>query len=98
VTALDSGCSTNVACGPNPNVLSYYGPVGASKFYGILNTVGDGVNNAGYVFASPAPKTLNTSIVKIDYVLTGKQKLFFRANLQKDTGNLPTNPDSCPVL
>ena len=98
VTALDSGCSTNVACGPNPNVLSYYGPVGASKFYGILNTVGDGVNNAGYVFASPAPKTLNTSIVKIDYVLTGKQKLFFRANLQKDTGNLPTNPDSCPGL
>jgi hypothetical protein len=105
VTALDSSnnsaagassCQTNVACGPNPNVLAYYQPLAAAGFYGILSTVGDGVNNEGYVFASPAPSTLNTSIVKIDYVLNSKQHIFVRGNLQKDTQagdeNLPGQP------
>ena len=79
-----------------------------NKYYGVLNTVGDGVNNAGYVFSAPAPKTLNTSIVKIDYILSAKQHLFFRGNLQKDTGNLESsftsgrlpglvNTDTCGV-
>jgi hypothetical protein len=98
VAALDSGCSTNVPCGVNPYVQSYYGPLNQAGFYGILNTVGDGVNNAGYVFASPAPSTLNTSILKIDYSLTSKQQLFARGNLQKDTQagdeNLPGQPAS----
>jgi hypothetical protein len=87
---------TGVACGPNPNVLSYYQPLSTAGFYGTLNTVGDGVNNAGYVFASPAPLTYNTSIVKIDYALNSKQHIFFRGNLQKDTQagdeNLPGQP------
>jgi hypothetical protein len=107
VTALDSSnnaaagaspCQTNVACGPNPNVLNYYQPLNTAKYYGILSTVGDGVNNEGYVFASPAPSTLNTSIAKLDYDLTATQHLFFRGNLQKDTQagdeNLPGQPAS----
>jgi len=108
VTALDIapnsnsgvGCDPTIGCGPSAAVQSYFGPVSAGGFYGILNTVGDGVNNAGYVFSSPAPKTLNTSIAKIDYNLTGNQHLFFRANLQKDTGNLGTGftSSSCPGL
>jgi hypothetical protein len=92
------GCDPSIGCGPSANVLSYYGPLGTAGFVGSLNTVGDGVNNAGYVFSAPAPKTLNTSIVKLDYTLSSKQHIFFRGNLQKDTGNLPTNPDSCPGL
>jgi hypothetical protein len=96
VTALDSGCTTNVACGPNPNVLSYFGPLAAKSMYGTAPTVGDGLNNAGYIFASPAPATLNTSIAKVDYNLSATQHLFFRANLQKDTmaaaENLPGQP------
>jgi len=96
VATLDAGCTTNVACGVNPNVQNYYAPLAAAGFYGILNTVGDGVNNAGYIFASPAPSTLNTSILKIDYNLTSKQQIFVRGNLQKDTQagdeNLPGQP------
>ncbi len=98
VTALDSDCSTNVACGPNPNVLSYWQPLAAAHIYGTVPTVGDGLNSAGFVFASPAPATLNTSIAKIDYSLTSAQHLFFRGNLQKDTAlgieNLPGQPAS----
>ena len=105
VTAIDSAnqpannfspCQTNVACGPNPNVLAYFQPLAAAKVYGVLSTVGDGVNNEGYVFASPAPSTLNTSIVKLDYDLSATQHLFIRGNLQKDTQagdeNLPGQP------
>jgi hypothetical protein len=108
VTALDempdpnSGetCDPSNGCGPNPAVLSYYGPLSANKIYGFLNTVGDGINNAGYVFSSPAPRTQNTSIGKMDYILSGKQRVFFRGNLQKDTGNLASGitAASCPGL
>lgn len=98
VTTLDSDCSTNVACGPNPNVLAYFAPLAAKGIYGTAPTAGDGVNNAGYIFASPAPVTENTSIAKIDYALSSKQHIFFRGNLQKDTGNLPTNSTNCPGL
>jgi hypothetical protein len=106
VTALDEepdpnsgvGCDPTIGCGPSAAVNSYYGPLAAKKYYGILNTVGDGVNNAGYVFASPSPATLNTSIAKIDYTLSSTQHIFFRANLQKDTlagdENLPGQPAS----
>ncbi|MGD0733280.1 MAG: hypothetical protein ABR956_18590, partial [Terracidiphilus sp.] len=96
VTAIDSDCQTNVPCGPNPNVIAYYQPLANANFYGFLNTVGDGVNNAGYVFASPYPSTLNTSIAKLDYALSSNQHIFFRGNLQKDTQagieNLPGQP------
>lgn len=85
VTALDSDCTTNVACGPNPYVNTYFQPLAAAGFYGTAPTAGDGVNNAGFIFASPAPLTLNTSIAKIDYDLNSHQHLFFRGNLQKDT-------------
>jgi hypothetical protein len=101
VAQLDSGCdpnSTGVPCGVNQNVLNYYQPLNQAGYYGILNTVGDGVNNAGYIFASPAPSTLNTSIFKLDYNLSNKQVLFVRGNLQKDTQagdqNLPGQPSS----
>jgi hypothetical protein len=99
VATLDSGCvpaDTGVPCGVNPNVLAYYAPLAAKGFYGTAPTVGDGINNAGFIFASPAPFTLNTSIGKIDYDLTASQHIFVRGNLQKDTQdgdeNLPGQP------
>jgi Carboxypeptidase regulatory-like domain len=85
VANLDSDCETNVPCGPNSSVQSYYAPLASQGIYGTAPTVGDGVNSAGYIFASPAPHTENTSIVKIDYHMTSKQQVFFRGNLQKDT-------------
>jgi len=47
--------------------------------------LGDGGYNSGALyFASPAPSTLNTSILKIDYSLNSKNHFFVRGNLQKD--------------
>jgi Carboxypeptidase regulatory-like domain/TonB dependent receptor-like, beta-barrel len=96
VTALDSDCNTNVPCGPNPYVQAYYGTLAAKGIYGTAPTAGDGVNNAGYIFSSPAPSTLNTSIAKIDYNLSNTQHIFVRGNLQKDTlsgdENIPGQP------
>jgi hypothetical protein len=96
VTALDSDCATNVACGPNQNVLDYWNPLKVAGIFGTAPTVGDGLNSAGYIFASPSPATLNTSIGKIDYNLSPSQHLFVRGNLQKDTlagtENLPGQP------
>lgn len=93
-------CTPSIGCGPDAAVLSYYSPVSSAGEFGFLNTVGDGVNNEVYVFSAPAPKTLNTSIVRIDYNLNDKQRIFFRGNLQKDTGNLESSFSSagCPGL
>jgi hypothetical protein len=106
VSTLDAGCSPanagsapglyNAPCGPNPNVTAYYQPVANNGFYGTAPTTGDTLNSAGYIFASPAPSTLNTSIAKIDYNINNQQHIFFRGNLQKDTSagdkNLPGQP------
>jgi hypothetical protein len=48
--------------------------------------LGDGGFNSGsYSFSSPNPKSLNTTIVRLDYVPSAKHRLFARGNLQKDT-------------
>lgn len=95
---LDSGCSTNIACGVNSNVYNYFKPLSDRGFYGTAPTVGDGVNNAGYIFASPNPYSQNTTIAKIDYAINNNQHVFFRGGLQKDTQagteNLPGQPAS----
>jgi len=92
------GCDPTIGCGPDAAVQAYYAPLAAAGIFGTAPTVGDGLNNAGYIFSSPAPKTLNTSIAKIDYDLNSEQHFFFRGNLQKDTGNLDTGSSSCPGL
>ncbi len=85
VATLDASCTTNCPCGVNPYVQQYYSTLSSAGIYGTAQIAGDGVNNAGYIFASPAPSTLNTSIAKIDYNLSASQHVFFRGNLQKDT-------------
>jgi Carboxypeptidase regulatory-like domain len=100
VAAYDAGCAPtgtpSVPCGVNPYVQSYFAPLNTAGFLGTNPSQGDGINSAGFVFASPSPATLNTSIGKIDYVLSSTQHLFLRGNLQKDTTaaveNLPGQP------
>jgi len=98
VAALDSNCNTNIACGVNPNVQTYFAPLAAKGQYGTDGVGGDGLNSGNYVFVSPAPKSNNTSIVKFDYSLSNTQRLFARGNLQKDVfsgdENLPGQPAS----
>jgi len=108
VIALDAPCMTGSyegmpACpagpGANQAVLSYYA---SAKVPTVMpqppgtTPLGDGINSGALFFTSPAPSTLNTSIVKIDYNLNSKNRLFVRGNLQKDTAagaeNFPGQP------
>ncbi|MGA7159329.1 MAG: TonB-dependent receptor [Acidobacteriaceae bacterium] len=105
VTALDEPCTqannffngaTVCPNGPGPNqaVLAYYAKVPTAT----TTILGDGINSGGYYFVSPTPSTLNTNILKIDYVPNSKNHFFVRGNLQKDTAsgaeNLPGQPAS----
>ncbi len=98
ISELDAPCVQNQVCpwgpGPNPYVQSYF------KQFPLNNgfTEGDGYNTGSYSFSSPAPGSLNTSILKLDYTPNDNQHLFVRGNLQKDTQlgvlNLPGQPPS----
>ncbi|MGD0729993.1 MAG: TonB-dependent receptor [Terracidiphilus sp.] len=91
VATMDEPCTKNTyqgqpVCpngpGANQAVLSYLAPIKTS-----MNPVGGdgGLNSAALFFTSPAPLTLNTSILKLDYNMNSKNRFFVRGNLQKDT-------------
>ena len=101
VAQLDAPCTTNPfqgapVCpngpGPNAAVLAYYAGVPTATG----SILGDGYNSGSYYFVSPAPSTLNTSILKLDYNMNNANHFFVRGNLQKDTAagaeNLPGQP------
>jgi hypothetical protein len=99
VAALDSGCQVcNSAAypnppGPNPNSLALFNSMPAANG----TSLGDGLNEGSYTFASPNPRTLNTSIVRIDYIPTPSQHIFGRGGFQKDTtGNTEQFPGQGP--
>ncbi len=48
------------------------------------NTVGDGLNTAGFRFNSSVPLSYNTYIARVDYQINSNHTLFFRGNLQND--------------
>jgi hypothetical protein len=87
VALLDAGCTVcNTAAyspgpGPNPNALAYFKSMPAANGF----NAGDGLNTGSYSFSSPNPKTLNTTIVRLDYIPSSKHRIFGRGNLQKDT-------------
>jgi hypothetical protein len=98
VAQLDAPCVGNDVCpwgpGPDPNVLSFFNQFPQNNGF----TEGDGYNLGSYSFSSPAPGSLNTSILKLDFAPNDKQHLFVRENLQKDTQqgaeNFPGQPAS----
>jgi len=47
--------------------------------------VGDGLNTAGFVFDSPGNQSLNDYVVKLDYNLTSKMKVYARGSLVRET-------------
>ncbi|GAA3765561.1 hypothetical protein GCM10022270_26720 [Terriglobus aquaticus] len=89
VTALDAANGCNVCGtaaysagpGPNPNILTLLNQYPAANG----TQLGDGLNTGSYTFSSPHPISLNTTIVKLDWVPSDRQRLFARGNLQKDT-------------
>ncbi len=99
VTTLDAKCSVcgtaayTPGPGPNPNALAYFNSMPAANG----TTEGDGLNEGSYTFSSPNPRTLNTSIVRLDYTPSSKHRIFVRGNLQKDTtGNTEQFPGQGP--
>lgn len=84
---LDSACRVcNTAAYPhgpgvNAAALAYFNQEPSAN--GI--NLGDTLNTGSYTFSSPAPQTLNTSIVRLDWQPSDKHHIFARGGLQKDT-------------
>jgi hypothetical protein len=85
---LDPHCSANGTCpwgpGEDPNVIAL-----AQEFPSPNATGGDGYNTSGFTWSAPNPTNLNTGIVKFDYELNQKHRLFARGNLQDDKTLFP---------
>jgi hypothetical protein len=87
LATLDGGCQVcNTAAypsspGANANVLAYLNSMPAANGF----SLGDGINSGSFSFASPNPRSLNTSIVRLDYIPSSKHRIFARGNFQKDT-------------
>jgi hypothetical protein len=84
VATLDAACTQCSAPGVNPLVQQYFSGIPTIQ-PGQGSQSGDGINSGAYVFSSPRPSTLNTSILKLDYNLNASNHIFGRGNLQKDT-------------
>ena len=71
--ATQSGLITKYAPGPNAAMLTYFNQYPLPNDF----SQGDGLNTAGYRFASPTQNTKNWYIAKVDYNITtdGKQRV-----------------------
>jgi len=84
IAAMDPNCVSNGTCpsgaGVNPNVLAvmnqYPSPNG--------KVAGDGLNTASYSWSAPQPTVLNNYIARFDAMVSEKNWLFARGNLQND--------------
>jgi hypothetical protein len=86
------GPCTGVTPGFNPNLKALIN----SRFpHSNLPSVGDGLNSGGFVFNAPAPFSENNYVARIDYNLSGTQKIFTRfnfLNVNTVNPNVNTNP------
>ena len=84
IAKMDPNCSSLGTCplgnGVDPAALKYFATLPQAN--GSL--LGDGYNFGSYTFSSPNPQSLVTNIVKLDYNLSSRQRLFIRADLQSD--------------
>ena len=83
IAQLDANCTACSSPGVNKALISYYSAVPVATG----TTEGDKLNSGSYLFSSPKPITLNTSILKLDYELNATNRVFVRGNLQKDTNS-----------
>jgi hypothetical protein len=84
IAAMDPICSgqCNRPWGPgvDPNVLAVL------NLYPVPNglSAGDGLNTTSYTWSAPNPASLNTYIARFDFMLSRRNWLFIRGNLQND--------------
>lgn len=79
---LDPNCTTSCPWGhgedPNSIALAQQFPLPNAT------GVGDGYNTSEFTWSAPNPLVLNTELIRVDYVLSDKNRLFFRGDLQDD--------------
>ncbi len=84
IATMDPKCQANGTCpwgpGVDPNSLALF------QQYPLPNgfSSGDGLNTESFTWSAPDPASLNTYISRLDYVVSNKNSLFVRGNLQKD--------------
>jgi len=83
---LDPNCTASCPWGhgEDPNVIAL-----AQKFPLPNASGGDSYNTSGFTWSAPNPTILNAMVLKIDYVVNSKHRLFARGNLQDDGYLLP---------
>ena len=84
IASMDKLCSGNGTCpwgpGVDPNVLAVLNQYPMPNGY----AAGDSLNTASYTWPAPNPASLNTYIARFDYIVTRRNWLFVRGNLQND--------------
>lgn len=76
--------TNGVSPGVNPAGLALLASA-ASRYHANDNTVGDGLNTAGFRFNASTPTNLNVYHTRFDFNLTDRQTLFVRGAYQSDT-------------
>ncbi|MGC2329357.1 MAG: hypothetical protein WA604_21780 [Candidatus Sulfotelmatobacter sp.] len=95
IASMDPICTTTCPWGPrdDPNALTTF-----KAYPGPIVPGGDGLNTGGFTWSAPDPARLNTYIVKFDYQLSDRQRLFVRGNLQGDrSSSAPEFPGDPPA-
>ncbi len=77
------------AVGMNPAAIAVFAQA-ASRYPVNAPGFGDGLNTGGFRFNAPAPVDLNTHILRLDWNISDKQSLAFRANYQQDSSIQPS--------
>jgi hypothetical protein len=90
---LDPNCTSSCPWGhgEDPNVIALAQQLPLPNATG----VGDGYNTSEFTWSAPNPLILNTSILKIDYVINSNRRLFVR-DLQEDCNRRSIQPREQP--
>jgi hypothetical protein len=84
IAKMDPNCSSLGTCplgaGVDPAALAYFATLPQANG----NLLGDGQNFGSFTFSSPNSQSNITNLIKLDYNLNARQRLFVRGNLQSD--------------
>ena len=102
IASMDPNCTALGTCpqgaGVNPSILPLLQQYPLPNGY----VAGDAVNTGSYTWSAPNPATLNTSIIKLDWIPSDRHRVFVRGNLQDDSNygvpEFPGQPASTTLL
>ena len=96
ITSADLATIFPAMGGANPLAVAALAEA-ARKYPANDNTIGDGLNTAGFRFNAPIRVNLNAHVARFDYNLSSKQQLNLRLQIQQDLfGGSRLFPDTPP--